>query len=221
MLTADGEASEQLIFYTDFPRMHQDGIKLLEERIKIISDLRLVIIDTLGKFRPPKPKNAIQYDFDYEVGAALKDLADKREVSILIIHHMRKTESEDRFDDVIGSFGVTGTADGVMLLIRKTGQVEAELRITGRDIEEAELALNFDSRFLAWNVTGDIHQKVKTNRQREIIDILKESQFSMSPKEISEASGLDSGYVRKTLKRLSKQGVITQTEYGRYEILSI
>ena len=52
---------------------------------------------------------------DFEVGSELKALADRCEVSILAVHHMRKTESEDRFDDVIGSFGVTGSADGIML----------------------------------------------------------------------------------------------------------
>ena len=41
-----------------------------------------------------------------------------------------ETESEDKFDDVIGSFGVTGSTDGIILLIRKTGQADAELHIT-------------------------------------------------------------------------------------------
>ena len=130
MLFDVATASEKLKFFTDFPRMHQDGINHLEQVIQYNSNTRLVIIDTLGKFRPPKPKSIDQYSDDYEVGTKLKALADRCEVSILAVHHMQKTESEDKFDDVIGSFGVTGSTDGIILLIRKTGQADAELHIT-------------------------------------------------------------------------------------------
>jgi RecA-family ATPase len=221
MLSAGGVASENLKIYTDFPRMHQDGIAMLEKRIKYNTGTRLVVIDTLGKFRPPRMKNEIQYDYDYEVGSQLKALADRCQVCVLVVHHMRKTESEDKFDDVIGSFGVTGSADGIILLIRKTGQADAELHVTGRDIEENKLALKFDNELLSWNVIGSVTEVTGTERQQQVLTVLLESKFAMKPKEIALATGLSADYVRKTLIRLLKQGFVVKREYGLYEPLNI
>jgi RecA-family ATPase len=217
MLSYGGEASEKLIFYNEFPRMHQDGIEHLEKVIKYNPGTRLVIIDTLGKFRPPKPKDIDQYSYDYEVGTALKALADRCKVSILAVHHMRKTQSEDKFDDVIGSFGVTGSADGIMLLIRKTGQADAELHITGRDVEEIELSMVFDPKCLSWNVIGKTGQTANTEKQQKVLAVILESQWAMSPKEVADVTGLDVEYVRVALNRLLKQGLIAKAEYGLYE----
>ena len=41
--------------------------------------MRLVIIDTLPKFRPPRQKNIAPYDFDYQIGVKLKEFADANE----------------------------------------------------------------------------------------------------------------------------------------------
>jgi RecA-family ATPase len=217
MLSYGGEASNNLIFYNEFPRMAQGGIEHLEKVIQYNPGIRLVIIDTLGKFRPPKVRDIDQYSYDYEVGSALKAIADKHEVSILAVHHMRKMQSEDKFDDVIGSFGVTGSADGVMLLIRKTGQADAELHITGRDVEEAEFAMTFETAYLSWNVIGSSNQIAKTVKQQQVLSVILSSDYPMKPKEVAEVIGLDTQYVRVTLNRLVKQGLISKAEYGCYE----
>jgi RecA-family ATPase len=221
MLAAGGKASNDLRCYTDFPRMHEGGTEYLEERIKFNSGVRLIIIDTLPKFRPPKDRNISEYEFDYQNGVALKDLADRCNVSILVIHHMRKTKAEDRFDEVIGSFGVTGSADGIMLLIRPSGQANAELHITGRDVEETEFSMELDYDFLCWNIIGDTKVTSKSNKQQIIMSCLKNSLFSMSPKEVSEATELDHAYVKTNLIRLWNQGFIQKTEFGKYENIDI
>ena len=59
-------------------------------------------------------------------------------MAVLVICHLRKTESEDRLDDISGTFGVTGSADGTLVLVRNTGQADGTLIITGRDVEEAD-----------------------------------------------------------------------------------
>ncbi len=52
--------------YTQWPRMNEGGLELLSRDVDSHENLRLIIIDTLPKFRPPKPKNADPYQFDYE-----------------------------------------------------------------------------------------------------------------------------------------------------------
>jgi hypothetical protein len=46
--------------------MNEGGLELLSRDVDSHENLRLIIIDTLPKFRPPKPKNADPYQFDYE-----------------------------------------------------------------------------------------------------------------------------------------------------------
>ena len=81
--------------------------------------------------------------------------------------------------------------------------------------------MEFDNQFLSWNVTGETREIANTKKQQIIMKCILKSQFSMSPKEVAEKTDLDPGYVRVTLKRLCEQGLISKTEYGQYENLSI
>ena len=54
----------------------------------------LVILDTLGKVKPPKRRNEDAYQADYAVGTQLKNLADTVPGStLLVVHHTRKAEA--------------------------------------------------------------------------------------------------------------------------------
>ncbi len=63
---------------------------------------------------------------DYENIMAIKRLADDKETSIMVVHHFRKTASDDAMDNFSGSFGLTGAADGLIAFKRRTGQSDAE-----------------------------------------------------------------------------------------------
>jgi hypothetical protein len=63
------------------------------------------------------------------------------------VHHTRKSGAENFLDTINGSQGLAGAADTVAVLRRSRGSAGAVLKITGRDVEEAELALNFDAAF--------------------------------------------------------------------------
>lgn len=105
--------------------------------------IRLVIIDTLQKVRMVAGANA-SYGNDYQDAAALKELADRCNVCLLVIHHLRKMPDEDPFNRLSGTNGLTGAADGTIILIRQKRQEgTALLTATGRDIEDRELTLEF------------------------------------------------------------------------------
>lgn len=84
------------------------------------------------------------YGNDYQDAAALKELADRCNVCLLVIHHLRKMPDEDPFNRLSGTNGLTGAADGTIILIRQKRQEgTALLTATGRDIEDRELTLEF------------------------------------------------------------------------------
>src|SRR5450759_1390743 len=106
------EAPAALHLFTKWPRMDAGGLELLEAKISEIPNIRLIIIDTLQKFRNPTKGNANLYVEDYETVTKLKDVADRMGVCLLLIHHLRKAESNDIFDTLSGSLGLTGGTDG-------------------------------------------------------------------------------------------------------------
>ena len=213
-------ASPRLWLYTQWPRMHEGGLELLASDIESHENLRLVIIDTLPKFRPPKPKNVDAYQWDYEIGTQIKSFADTAGVAVLVICHLRKTESEDRLDDISGTFGVTGSADGTLVLVRNTGQADGTLIITGRDVEEAELALKFYGDTLSWNVIGDANEIKSTEMKQRLFNAIRDYSAPFSPKQIAAFSGLSESYVKRLLPYLERENNVRRQARGRYEFAS-
>ena len=82
---------------------------------------------------------------DYLAVSILKRIADEHEVAILVLHHTRKAMADDFIDSVSGTQGIAGAADAVVLLTRSRTVCGAMIKITGRDVEEAEHAVDFDA----------------------------------------------------------------------------
>ncbi|WP_069162056.1 AAA family ATPase [Nocardia altamirensis] len=113
----------------------------------------LVILDTLGKVRPPKQRGEDAYAADYAIGSQLKSAIDSAPgASLLVVHHTRKAESVDFVDAVSGTQGIAGSADFVLVLNRKRKSDQAVLSVTGRDVPENEYALVTDAG--RWSLDG-------------------------------------------------------------------
>jgi RecA-family ATPase len=191
----------------------------------------LVILDTLGKARPPRPAGADLYAWDYAIGTQLKDTIDTAPGStLLVVHHTRKAESPDFVDSVSGSQGVAGSADFVLALSRKRHSDEALLSVTGRDVIEAEYALNASDGL--WQLDGSTltaasetaeHRRLsdtRSDRSMEIFSIVATSPTPLSPTEVSEKLGIDNDTAGRYLRRLAQNGFIKRAGRGLYESVS-
>lgn len=215
MITTE-RVPDTLHLATEWPKMGSGGLRDLEVIIKVFSDdLRLVVIDTLQKFRPLSTgKQNVQYQVDYEDVAKIKALADKYKISILLVHHLRKMDAEDVMDTFSGTLGLTGAADGLLALIRKSGQTE--LHVTGRDVESEEYALRLEPEILRWEIIGKADEVMDTSHKQKLFNALKQSSEPLSPKELSEITGLQNSYVKKTLPKLIEVGNVRRIRYGKY-----
>jgi hypothetical protein len=176
---------------------------------------RLCIIDTLQKIRPPASKAGNAYEQDYELHGQLHGLAHRLGIALISVTHMRKgAAGGDWVEGVIGSGGITGSADTIMVLKRDRGAADAFLQVTGRDVREAELALRSDEGM--WSCLGSA-QAVRFNEtQRRILDALAEGgDRGLLPREAAGLAELKPDLVRQTLKRLVAAGVVTE-KGGRY-----
>ena len=126
-----------------------DGLEVQIEKFKSEHiNLKIVLIDTLQMVRN---ENESSYGSDYKELSVLKLLADRLEIAIVLVHHTRKCSDKDPFNMISGSTGISGCVDGSMVLIEtKRGSRKAVLHCVGRDIENAEINLQFDTEFKKW-----------------------------------------------------------------------
>lgn len=119
---------------------------------KRFDDLKIVVIDTLQKVRNESESS---YSSDYKELSVLKSLADKLDIAIVLVHHTRKCADSDPFNMISGSTGLSGCVDGSMVLIEsKRGSRTAKLHCVGRDIENQEINVVFESS--RWKVSDEI-----------------------------------------------------------------
>ncbi|GCF11811.1 AAA family ATPase [Dictyobacter arantiisoli] len=143
----------RLEFAVQHTRLDPAGLAELEAYTQAHPKLGLVIIDTWAKLAPMTPPRArTQYEMDYAALAPLKQLADTHHLSMLVIHHLRKSSGQDILDQITGSTGLTGAMDEILLLKRERERDEATLFITGRDIQEQMLSLTFHTTTAQWTL---------------------------------------------------------------------
>ncbi len=121
-------------------------------------DTKLIIIDTLQKVREVGGDN-YSYANDYQIMARLKSFADAHGLCLLLVHHTRKQNADDKFDMISGTSGLLGAADGAFLLQKekRTGNA-ATLEVSGRDQQDQKLYLIRNTENLLWDL-----QKAETN----------------------------------------------------------
>ena len=81
----------------------------------------------------------------------LKRLADDCGVCLLLVHHTRKQQADDKFDMISGTNGLLGAADGAFLLQKeKRTDGSAVLDVAGRDQQDQRFYLTKDKERLIW-----------------------------------------------------------------------
>jgi AAA domain len=222
LLTSMSETPSNIDFALEWPRLSVGGLACLEAYLKGHPNLRMVVIDTWARVAPPSgERRCSQYEGDYEALMPLKRLADTYHVSILAVHHLRKTGSHDVLDEIIGSTGVTGAVDGAMILKRDRGQTDATLFVTGRDVEhEQQLALNFDASTALWTLVGNAEELCCTRARQDILDLLREQgPDGMKTREIAEALQKNYHTTRSLLRKMEESGDVRRFD-GHYRAVS-
>ena len=103
------------------------------------------------------------YSQTYQIMARLKSFADAHGLCLLLVHHTRKQNADDKFDMISGTSGLLGAADGAFLLQKekRTGNA-ATLEVSGRDQQDQKLYLIRNTETLLWDL-----QKAETELWKE------------------------------------------------------
>lgn len=185
----------------------------------------LVMLDTLGKVMPPTNPGESAYQRDYRVGSALKELADDHPGSaVLVNHHDRKAGADDFVDSVSGTHGLAGAADTIVVLSRARHETVGSIKVTGRDVEENEYALELSNGGV-WTLVGNslasaaaaATQKRATaglaDRTAEIFAFVSQHPGGVRAGEVEDKFGADS---RRYLSRMADAGRLVRKARGLY-----
>jgi hypothetical protein len=186
----------------------------------------LIVLDTLGRIMPLPQQGETTYQRDYRVAVALKRVADDHPgLTIIVIHHTRKAFSDDFIDSISGTHGLAGAADTIITLSRGRGKGDGILRVTGRDVIEADYAVTFHSG--VWALDGDNlkeahanvvrrdEEKALSGRSAEIIDFVRQQPDGATTKQVTDKFGKDAG---QYLKRHAEAGRLAKPKRGLYVV---
>lgn len=146
-----GTDSAKNLHFTIWAKQLGSGLdEQLQRFVNEHPDTKLIIIDTLQKVREAGC-DKFSYANDYEIVGRLKQFADKNHICLLLVHHTRKQQADDKFDMISGTNGLLGAADGAFLLQKeKRTSDTATLDISGRDQQDQRLHLRRDADRLIW-----------------------------------------------------------------------
>ena len=140
----------------------------------------IVIIDVFQRIRPDRNNgNKYFYGMDTTEMAALKAIADKHNICVLLVHHNKQEKNpENPFESILGGQGIFGGVDFAMVLQRHSrGNSEdrmATLYYTSRETEETSFVVEFDSEDCIWKYRGsreelERHQRVMAYSQDPVV----------------------------------------------------
>lgn len=185
----------------------------------------MVILDTLGKVMPNALPGESAYQRDYRIGGVLKSTVDEHPGStLLVVHHVRKASSDDWMDSTSGTNGLNGSADFTINLSRDRNADAGMLRVTGRDVPEAEYAVTTADG--TWTLDGndlrDAAERAQQasataglgDRSAEIVTYVTGQPEPVTANQVEEA--LDVKDARRYLARLADAGRLRRSARGLY-----
>ncbi len=198
------------------PRLGEGLEKALTAWLDAHSGAKLIVIDILEKVRHRRSRNGSVYQEDYLAIAPLQRLAQERGIAIVIVHHANKGKAEDFRDGISGSMSLAGAADTLWVLQRLAGEADAAIRITGRDVETLDLALQFRDGF--WTALGDREMVTMSRERQGILDVLRASPRPLTPTHVAEQTGKHRVTTTRLLRMLLDAGLVFQPTEGHYAL---
>jgi hypothetical protein len=216
-----GDTAIDFVLFDTFTQEFGSLIEGGADRIAYLIDQRgyhLVVVDTFSKAIGMHMRSSDSNDAGAitKALAGLQSVAQNKNACVMFIDHQSKStnqENGDAIGDVYGSVAKAGVSDVMWGLYRERGKMGATLNVTGRDIDEATLLLNFDKEFGIWNYDGSGAGLRVTQRRQEIIDALGTLKKAML-QTVADYVRQPKGHTLERLQDLVSSGLVVRTENG-------
>ena len=211
-------ATAAVTFKTTWRNFADGGLAELQDEIEA-GHYSLVILDTLSRLLGRADQNDVA-EMTVIVGN-LQRVAQLHDLTILAIDHTRKATGllSSPIDDILGSTAKAAVADAALVLVCEQGRHGATLKVTGRDLDEQELAIEWDATTCCWQVLGEAGQVRKDTAEAEILaaiaDLTEMGETSTTTR-IAAYLGKNKGNVSRQLAELVRGGhVLKGARVGR------
>lgn len=152
----------------------------------------------------------------------LKEFTEKYKIAVLLVHHLRKMPDSDPINMVSGSTGLIGAVDSIYVLEKeKRVENKARLHITGKDVEDKIIELEFDRNSSTWQfvkyIKGD--EEIYIDLFFAMKNLLKtENPFKGTATELFDRlkfTDNDLDYKPNIITRIINQNILTlENTYG-------
>jgi len=169
-------SSENINLAIESYSLEQGLLSQLREYMFENNNIKLIVIDTFQQIR--NAYDRVNYANDYYELTTLKKLADEYNIAILLVHHLRKMADSDPVNMISGSSGVSGAVDNIYILSKeKRIDNKAILTITGRDVPDKALNVEFDRECNIWRFISYVTEEINDTKQlfNTIKQLLKEN----------------------------------------------
>jgi hypothetical protein len=215
------EWPEGLRINLEWRRLDQGGADDIREWVSETRakgrNVAFVGIDVFQMVRQPGDSKK-PYESDYASMSAISALARVLKIAIIVVHHVRKAPSEDPMDLVSGTMGLAGAAD-TLLVIGRGASGGNVLHVRGRDVEEAELAIEFNKNTCKWTILGKASEVAQNDTRGKILAALRDcAPEAKTPSELTKLTGLKENTLSVSLMRMAKANEIRRPERGKYAL---
>jgi hypothetical protein len=204
----------QITLVTAWPAFGKGGIAKLHDTI-LRRGYTLSIVDTLSR----AAGIADQLDIGQmtDLMSALQRISILTKTTILVLDHHRKMLGGgiNPVDDLLGATAKAAVADVLMGLYKEQGRRTATLAITGRDIEEKDLALRFDGASCTWQLQGQEDGVLKDTVASDVVAAIRtlEGRDKLATcTTVARFLEKDKGHVCRQLSDLIAKGIVAQGE---------
>ncbi|MCP5415143.1 MAG: AAA family ATPase [Chromatiaceae bacterium] len=209
---------DKLHFSPTSKRIDTGLIEELRDWMKAHPDTGLIVIDMLKKVTGAEDNRKSLYNQQAEVGDALTKFSHEwPSLTLLVVHHSRKAESDDPFDLVSGTTGLSGSYDQLIAISDATGS--RMLHISGREVEAIDIPLRMTPGgmyTLEGVTTEDLQTEDMSDTRRKVFDAVPRGQ-PYRRADVIAGCKLPEGIVDQHLIRLIKSGLVRKAARGMYQ----
>jgi hypothetical protein len=208
--------SNRLTVEGRWPKADEGGYSAMAEWCESHPERRLIIIDNLRVF------SAVGYSYrtDSAIVQRVCEFAERWRVAIVFAMHMYKggvsKASPDWLDKIQGSVGATGAATAITGLARGRAEDTGVLRVTGKDIPEADIPLSFDPETNVWSIDdapAEPAEELSAERRALLYEIGMRPGSSV--RELAAILGKTQNAVKQLAFKMAKSGECIN-DSGRY-----
>jgi hypothetical protein len=209
-------ANANLFFSFDKLILDKSGLEKLEKDVEI-NAWSCVIIDTFSRALKVGADQMKPGEMSDLVGK-LQEIALSHNMTIILIDHHRKIsrdkndETDNPVEDILGTTGKTAPLDTAIGLY--SNAKEKKLMITGRDIEELVIFLNWNKESYCWSISRDKSEPNESRKDRvfKTIQSMMHQNILPTTTKIACHLNLNKSNVNSDLRDLEREGKIIKGE---------